>query len=81
MIDTNENIYLSIKSLLAEMTDNFITPLPEMSLSADLQFDSIQALMFFSALEDCFNISFSEDELMQIETVQDVVSTISKKEK
>ncbi len=53
----------------------------EASLQDDLGIDSLDAVEINMALEDKFNISISDEELMALKTVEDIVNVVTEKTK
>ncbi len=54
---------------------------PAASLQDDLGIDSLDAVEINMALEDKFGISISDEELMALKTVEDIVNTVAEKTK
>ncbi len=52
---------------------------PEASLQDDLGIDSLDAVEINMALEDKFGISISDEELMALKTVGDIVNVVKEK--
>lgn len=77
IIIDNSKKYLSvIREELKDIINEDLEVTPQMSFSIDIQMDSIQSVMLFSALEEKFNICFSAEQLMEVETVEDLVTIL-----
>jgi len=49
---------------------------PEATLQGDLELDSLDAVELAMALEDKFNIKITDEDMMPVRTVRDVVALI-----
>ena len=65
-------------SIIAKVTGVPIKSItPEMELVADLNMDSAKALELIVELEDCFDVEIDDDDAGSLNTVGDVLTTIS----
>jgi acyl carrier protein len=78
----SEKVLKEIKEKLASESDRDISLediVPTMSLRDDLGMDSMQAVSLSLDLEDAFSITLENDDLIQLNTVGDLMSVVQAK--
>ena len=72
-------VFEKVRTLIAEqfgVEENTITP--ETTFTEDLSADSLDIVELIMTLEQTFNVSVNDEEVENVKTVGDVVSTIEK---
>ena len=75
-----EQIFQKVSDVIRQvmMAKNLVVQ-PENNLADDLGMDSMGAVEFVNAIEDEYQISVTEDEVLTIKTVNDAIELILKK--
>lgn len=76
------DIITKIKSYLVEVSEKEITVddiTLESTLTGDLDLDSLQSVSMILDLEEFYNITINEDEIMTLKTIGDVVNLVASK--
>lgn len=68
-----------MKIIRSVKEDSTLVITPESTLAGDLDLDSFSIVAIVSELEQVYNVSISDEELVQIKTIQDVMDLLNVK--
>ena len=76
---TADNVRSDLMALLQQHAQNEVQVKAESHLVADLGIDSLGVMEIVADIEDKFRLSIPDDMLREVETVEDVVKSITKR--
>jgi acyl carrier protein len=76
---TNEQLIATFQKIASEVCERELPKLEAKTVISDLGLDSLQVLEIVGAMEREFKVQIPDDQLVAIQTVEDLVSLINRR--